>query len=77
MAYQSIEQEIENGQAPRAKNLLLTDRGEKWLAQFSDEDKNTARQLTSSLRLISSSEFERRLVRLIEETAQKEAGYVG
>jgi hypothetical protein len=76
MAYQSIEQEIENGQAPRAKNLLLTDRGEKWLAQFSDEDKNTARQLTSSLRLISSSEFERRLVRLIEETAQKEAGYV-
>ena len=59
-----------------SKNLLLTERGESWLACFRDEDKQTARDLVAGLTLISATEFERGLVKALEDVAHSYHGRV-
>lgn len=56
----------------KPKNLLFTERGEKWLKQFSAADQDTAALLVSNLTLISHSEFERGIQRRLEETASSQ-----
>jgi hypothetical protein len=49
-----------------SKNLLLTARGKQWLEQFEPEDKETAERLVSHLTLVSHSEFQRSIQKLME-----------
>lgn len=58
-------------------NLLLTERGEQWLANFNDEDKPIARQLVARLSLVSANEFERGLHFKIMQEAKKFTGPIG
>jgi len=41
------------------KQLLLTSRGERWLQNFYEADRTLARDLASTLNLVSHNEFER------------------
>ena len=50
------------------RKLLLTERGQAWLAQFDAADEEVASRLVNSLTLISQSIFERTLDRLIRQT---------
>lgn len=59
------------------ENLLLTERGEQWLANFDDADKPVARLLVSKLILVSENEFERKLLGLIVEAGNKSTGPIG
>jgi len=59
-----------------AINLLLTERGQKWLNNFQDEDKQFARILVSHLMLISEIEFERELIKRIEIEAARHKGCI-
>jgi len=58
------------------KNLLLTERCEKWLTNFSDQDKRYARDLVAHLTLVSGIEFERKLISILEYEAAQVRGPV-
>jgi hypothetical protein len=49
---------------------------EKWIEQFDSVDRPLARALLGSLKLVSHSEFERRIVQLILEIVQKTEGQI-
>ena len=53
-----------------SNHLLLTERGEQWLRNFDEADRNIARDLAATLALISHNEFERGLASLVLEVAQ-------
>ena len=63
IAYESLE-----------NRLLLTERGERWLNNFADEDKPVARKLISKLTLVSTTEFERELLKIIDAQASLVSG---
>lgn len=52
------------------KQLLLTSRGERWLQNFYEADRSLARDLASTLNLVSHNEFERGLTSLVLDVAQ-------
>lgn len=49
-----------------AEALLYTERGQEWLAQFSETDQEIARKIVASLTLVSHSEFERVVQKSLE-----------
>lgn len=57
-------------------HLLLTEKGERWLKNFDEEDRAIARELTATLALVSHNEFERGLISLVHEVAKKINGPV-
>ncbi|MBA5686320.1 phosphoribosyltransferase-like protein [Rugamonas apoptosis] len=59
-----------------SKKLLLTERGEQWVSNFRDVDKQLARELVSNLTLVSATEFERSLIQKIENYAQGKEGKI-
>lgn len=59
-----------------AKTLLLTTRGEQWISNFQDVDKHLARELISNLTLVSATEFERCLIKKIEDYARGKDGKI-
>lgn len=56
---------------PSAQHLLLTAQGSAWLSFFDEADKPLLRELTAALSLVSVSEFERSLVKLVRDVAEK------
>jgi hypothetical protein len=58
------------------RKLLLTERGQEWLAQFEAADEEVASRLVNSLTLISQSLFDRTLDRLIRQTKDGIKGYI-
>ena len=63
-------------QVVRSSGILLTERGVAWLKQFHAEDREIAERLVNSLTLVSHTEFERALVRLIISKANSLTGPV-
>ncbi len=59
-----------------SRNLLLTERGKKWLEQFAPVDRELAEKLVSSLTLVSHSEFERALQAILEDQVARREGPV-
>jgi hypothetical protein len=59
-----------------ANQILLTERGSTWLGSFEERDRGIARDLGSSLTLVSHTEFERNLAKLIVEVASSVEGLV-
>ncbi|WP_431286762.1 phosphoribosyltransferase-like protein [Roseateles chitinivorans] len=55
---------------PSARHLLLTKRGAAWLEGFDEVDKPMARELSGALSLVSLSEFERSLIKLVLERTE-------
>lgn len=51
-------------------HLLLTERGEHWLKNFAEADRAIARDLATTLVLVSHNEFERGLTNLVNEIAR-------
>lgn len=52
-----------------AHHLLLTPQGEAWLEFFDEPDRPLIRELTGALSLVSLTEFERSLTKLVREVA--------
>lgn len=52
-----------------AHHLLLTPQGEAWLDFFDESDRPLIRELTGALSLVSLTEFERSLTKLVREVA--------
>ncbi len=53
----------------RSKNLLYTNLGQKWLAQFVGADQDIAERIIDSLTLVSHSEFLREIQKALEQEA--------
>lgn len=64
------------GRESPSKLLVLTERGERWLSNFEDEDKACARDLVSHLTLVSATEFERGILKIIDSRAEGVQGPV-
>lgn len=60
-----------------AKKLIHTEQGQKWLAQFDFVDQDIAITVANNLTLISHVEFERNLLKKLEEVVSEEKGCVG
>lgn len=60
-----------------SKKLIHTEQGRKWLEQFDDLDKDAAIAVANNLVLISHNEFERNLIKKIEEVAARIQGAIG
>lgn len=56
--------------------LLYTERGKRWLSQFSPEDIECAERLIASLTLVSHTEFERNLLSMLEDFLVDKVGPV-
>jgi hypothetical protein len=61
---------------PLARALAHTARGQAWITQFDDDDREIAQRVLDALTLISHSAFERSLTGLIETRAKSMAGPV-
>ena len=59
-----------------AERLPETARGQAWIEQFDEPDRELARKLEQSLVLVSGIEFERQLSGLLTTTASDAAGPV-
>lgn len=62
--------------SPEAAKLALTVTGTEWLEQFSEADRRLARDVLSSLTLVSHNEFERTIEKLIQGRAESVDGMV-
>lgn len=62
--------------SPEATKLALSVAGIKWLEQFSEADRRLARDVLSSLTLVSHNEFERTTEELIQDRAESIFGVV-
>tara|TARA_R110002124_G_scaffold247289_2_gene412358 strand:- start:66 stop:1319 length:1254 start_codon:yes stop_codon:yes gene_type:complete len=62
--------------SPEATKLALSVEGVKWLEQFSEVDRRLARDVLSSLTLVSHNEFERTIEELVLERAETINGVV-
>ncbi|WP_434986450.1 phosphoribosyltransferase-like protein [Vreelandella zhaodongensis] len=60
-----------------AEALLYTERGQEWLAQFSETDQEVARKIVASLTLVSHSEFERVVQKSLESISAEYEHPVG
>lgn len=58
------------------RNLLYTDRGRRWLEQFAFADLETAQRFVTSLTLVSHSQFERSIQRILEKEVDERASPV-
>ena len=63
--------------SPNAKRLIYTDQGKKWLSQFDILDQETAISMVNKLTLVSHTEFERNLLKKLEEIASDVKGTIG
>lgn len=63
--------------SPNAKKLIFTGQGQKWLSQFDTLDQETAISMASKLTLVSHTEFERNLLKKLEEIASDVGGTIG
>ena len=61
----------------KARKLIYTTQGQRWLAQFEVLDKAVAIALANSLTLVSHTEFERNLLALLESVSSEVSGTIG
>lgn len=60
-----------------AKKLIHTKQGQDWLSQFESIDQEIAILISNSLTLVSHIEFERNLLKTLEDISNKMAGTIG
>lgn len=66
----------QNSSSPEATKLALSIVGIQWLEQFAEADRRLARDVLSSLTLVSHNEFERTIEKLIRDKAESISGVV-